>query len=172
MADDNHPNGDLSLAPDASWQEAIGALRFVVRIIENVAVPPDDEVADFLGQIRAAEVRLATYRQGLVAETPAVEGAEYRIEETRRAKRTYSTWGIVLTYGDHRDSTALEAIRELVHQDVMRVSWHWTNLKNLFRDEGIELVVIRGEVTPDQVDVHVGEVWETKSGVKPKEEDA
>jgi len=116
---------------------------------------PDDAVAaDYVGRLDRVIRTLQGHRKMILDELPGpVTGSEYRIVEQRSASRSYNTrllredfYNAGITFDD------------LIDADVLRLSWQWTNLRNLAVNADIGLRIAGHEITGDEAD-HVGEVW-------------
>lgn len=180
-----HPYGDINPfatpPPGVDYRNAVSAspgfhLELLARIkatfqeMRALASPPDDEVADVLGEVRAIEKLLGDWRRGLTVETPKVEGKAYRVTETREATRTYNTAAILVAAARGRSLDVV--IRELIAANAAKLEFLWKpkaggGLARYFADQGLELRIVGHAVVDDgSIDgPHVGEVWATKSSV-------
>jgi hypothetical protein len=125
-------------------------------------MPTDSELADVVADLQTAERTLAECRRMLLSElTGPISGRRYRIVETRQAKRSYNTSGLLAAFG------GFGALPELVAQDAVRISWQWTNLQRAAQREDVTLSVAQHEID-DGDEALVGETWNTRWAVEPK----
>lgn len=151
--------------------ELLARIKQIIVDMRLLPAPPDTEIADVLGEVRHLETMLGDWRRSLLVETPKVEGDNYKVEETRKATRSYNTAGILIAAAHGRPLD--ETILELRDQDVVRLQWQWSKLNRYFADHRLELRVAKGFEIPDDGNLdgpHVGEVWETTTRLVPKEE--
>lgn len=136
--------------------------RGLAETIRNEGVA-DDQLADTVGDLRAAERVLADVRRMLMSElTGPVVGERAEVTESRSAKRSYNTSGLLSAFG------GFDALPRLVSQDVVRVSWQWSNLRRVAAAEDVTLSVASHEIEDGDTEALIGEVWESKYEVKPK----
>lgn len=151
--------------------ELLASIRRMALALTKMPAPPDDRVADVLGETRSVETLLADWRRSLLVETPQVEGEVYEVVEQRRAVRTFNVAAILMTAATERPMP--ETLRDLIAEDVLRIQPQWTKLNRYFSDHGLELRIAKGKATVDDGDIdgpHVGEVWHTETKLIPKKE--
>ena len=117
-----------------STEALVTRLQEAVSDLSEWPIPEDDSV-DTVGLLRAAEVRLAELRRRLVAEMDGTEtGEHYRAVETRSAKRSYNTNGLLAAFsGVNLDL--------LLAHDAVALQWRWTQLQKLADAYDVTLVV-------------------------------
>lgn len=122
--------------------------------------PSDAELPDVIADIQHAERVLRGLRQTLMSEVSGpLVGKEWRLVESRSARRSYNTSGILSTLGGY------SVLPDLVSADAVRLQWQWTKLRNYFQREDKPLVITGHEIE-DGDDALVGEVW--SSSFKPE----
>lgn len=122
----------------------------------------ESEVADIIADLAAAERDLATFRRALLAELSGpVDGKAHRIVESRQAKRSYNTSGLLSAFGGY------SALPTLVAQDVVRIEWQWTKLQRAAQQFDVTLIVAQHEID-DGDEALVGEVWSSRYTVEAK----
>lgn len=135
-------------------------------INELIAWPvPGDQVVDTIGRVRVLEIKLAEYRRGLETETVSGDvGEQYRVTESRSARRTYNTDGLLAAFGG-----ADEGLRKLMDCDAVRLTWRWSELQTAAQHYDVTLAIAKHEIEDGDPDTHVGEVWSIKTRVVAKE---
>lgn len=129
----------------------------------------DEQIVDVIGHTRALERRLAEWRRGLESEvTSGDKGTEFEVQESRSAKRSYNTNGILaaFTQGMHRPE---EALYELIAEDALRLTWRWTQLQAAAQRHDVTLAVAKHEIEDGDPDAVIGEVWTSKTTIVPLE---
>lgn len=125
--------------------------------------PADDQLADVIADLQSAERTLADVRRMLMSEvTGPLSGREYRLVESRTAKRSYNTSGLLSQFG------GFEALPRLVARDVIRISWQWSKLRRELEQADLPLTLAQHEITDGDPEALVGEVWESQFKVEPK----
>jgi len=126
-------------------------------------MPAESEVADVIADLQTAERTLAECRRMLMSElTGPVAGRRYQIVESRQAIRFYNTSGLLAAFGGY------DALPELVADDVVRVGWQWTKLRDAAYKADVTLSVAQHEIDDGDPDALVGEVWQSRYTVEPK----
>ncbi len=114
------------------------------------------DMADVTGRLRFNEVRLATERQAVLAESPEwATGDDYKIVTSRPNERSYNEPGIFTVTQEIGVS-----ILDLVNAEALTFKWNWTKLKSFFEAHDLEFRTVYHELrdeekTPDGP--HVGE---------------
>ena len=155
----NRPDGSHTFGFVNDVEAAFGALK-------NHAVP-GDEMVDTIGRLKALEGRLSRYRKDLESEVVAGDtGDEFVVTESRSAKRTYNTNGILAAFGRSDHALALRALMEV---DAVRLTWRWSQLQTAAQRHDVTLAVAKHEIEDGDPDALVGEVWTSRTGVVPIE---
>lgn len=120
---------------------------------------PEDDVADWLGRVDAVIRKLSGLKRTTMAELDRpVSGSAYRVTESNSAKRSYNSARIITAFAEKGWT-----VPDLVNQDAVRLSWHWTGLKQAVRIADVDLHVAQHEVEDGDLDAPmVGEVWKSK----------
>ena len=119
---------------------------------------------DELGRLDRAIRSLTEIKRTSLAELEApVDGKEYKVTESRSAKRSYNSAAIIASL-----SRADIGVKDILNSDAARLSWRWTELKRLFNQANLPLTTIGHEVEDlGEIDEpHVGEVWESYYQIK------
>ena len=146
------------LAPTMRIQAGIDAL-------EEDPIP-EAELVDAVGAIDYLIKQLRTIRNGLLAETPPkAKGLNYRAVESRKATRTYNTQGLLAKMMERLDTDAAGAVRYLMEHDAVRLTWRWTELKDVSHRVGLTMVVAPREIEDGDPEALVGETWSTSTRV-------
>lgn len=140
---------------------------------------PDDEAVDVVGEVAAIVRDLNALMKALKAElAPAAVGASYKAAESRSAKRSYNTSGLLTATADAMDQVATgdpvslsDALRRLMDADAVRLTWRWTELQAIAVDLDIPMTIVRHEIEDGDPVAHVGEVWSTTTTVGGKADD-
>ena len=148
-----------------STEALVTRLQEAVSDLSEWPIPEDDSV-DTVGLLRAAEVKLAELRRRLVAEMDGTETGEmYRAVETRRAKRSYNTNGILAAF-THALGSGRDALAELYADGAVRLQWQWTKLQAAADEYDVTWSVAKHEIEDGDPDALVGEVWTRRVDVK------
>ena len=139
---------------------------------------PDDELVDVAGEVAKVTRDLTEFVRNLKSEmAPAAVGKSYQATESRSAKRSYNTQGLlakfVASYGDAYDetTTVFTALQVLMDLDVVRLTWRWTELQNAAIEFDVPLTIVRHEIEDGDPDADVGEVWSSSTSVGGKTDD-
>lgn len=125
-------------------------------------LPPEEEVADYIGRLDKVIRTLQGHRKTIMDELPGpVTGSAYRIIEERYSERSYNTDRLLRAF-----SSVGSSIWDLIEDDVVRVSWQWTKLRNLAIKKDIGLRIAGHELDGDDEADHVGEVWRSRYKVE------
>lgn len=134
------------------------------RLVTEMELPPLGGEADWLGRVDKVIRDLRTKRADVMAELDGpVTGSEYRVSESRSAKRSYNTAAILRQFDEKGWS-----LHNLMAADAVRLSWRWTELRKAYNLAAVDLTVAAREVTDagDLDEAPIGEVWETKYAVE------
>jgi len=148
--------------PDPLGTALHGLDTAVTWLLEAPAPPDDATAADTIGHVQHVERKLATYRKGLLVETPAgAVGNDYQLVGANKAKRTFNVMRILADYSKARDIGVLDAIVALKEAGVLRFTVLWSKLEPALLNAGIDLEVQSSELSPgaDLNDPHVGVIW-------------
>lgn len=150
--------------------DAIARLNQAIKDIRSCTIPEGGRAADIAGHLREAEKQLAAIRQSItVEETSEAAGVEYEWVTTRSCSRSYNTDSLLSTVMQSEGVGLLEAIRMLMDDGALVLTWKWTELKRAFYHREIELRVKPREIeSGDAEGPHVGEVWTEKRKQQPK----
>ena len=141
-----------------STEALVTRLQEAVSDLSEWPIPEDDSV-DTVGLLRAAEVKLAELRRRLVAEMDGTETGElYRAVETRSAKRSYNTNGLLAAFDG--------GLRDLMASDAVRLQWRWSQLQQVAEAYDVTLSIAKHEIEDGDPDALVGEVWTRRVDVK------
>lgn len=136
--------------------------RSVADTIRNDP-PGDDQIADVIADLQAAERTLAEMRRMLLSELSGpTAGTTHRIVESRSAKRSYNTSGLLALFGGYSE------LPRLVARDVVRIDWQWSKLRRELEQADLPLTVAQHEITDGDPDALVGEVWQSQYRVEAK----
>ena len=152
---------------------AVSALERGANTLIRAAAPPDDVVADVAGRVRKVERDLADYRRGLLAETPDVEGKDYKLVTSRRSSRSFNSVRIISDVADAIGGDFVSALNELRMAGALKFTWTWTKLEQFFGARQLDLEIRNKEITDDgNLDApHVGVKWSEYTRVEGKKED-
>lgn len=154
---------------DELTADPVAELRQAVRHVTQHPVT-DDTIVDMIGAVRAVEVRLAEYRKGLESEvTSGQVGEAYQVTESRLAKRSYNTNGILAAFFPVTGVNPAASLEVLMAADAVRLSWRWAQLQAAAQLYDVTLAVAKHEIEDGDPDALVGEVWSTSTRVIPKE---
>jgi hypothetical protein len=129
---------------------------------------PEEDSVDTVGLIRHVEKELAELRRRLVAEMDGTEtGDHYQAYESRSAKRSYNTDGLLAAFGE--GIADMYGLHKLIDAGAVRLQWQWTGLNRLADDYDVDLVIAKHEIADGDPDALVGEVWTRRVDVKAKE---
>lgn len=125
------------------------------------SLPSDEETADYLGRLDKVIRTLSAHKRMVLSEVAGpLDGKDYRLIEKREASRSYNTRLLLADFAD-----AGYTIEDLIQNDVIRLSWQWTNTRNLAVSTDIGLRIAGHEITEDEAD-HIGEVWRSSLSVE------
>lgn len=136
----------------------------IAELVSALELPPMGDEADWLGRLDKVIADLRDKRRVVIDELDApMTGFEYKIEESRSAKRTYNTAAILKQF-DSKGWT----LHQLLAMDAVRLSWRWTELRKAYQVANLDLTVAAREVSDagDLDEAPVGEVWSTRYAVK------
>lgn len=155
----------LQELPDL-WQ-TITDLEAAVYLLRE-AIVPDEESADAVGHVAAAERRLADWRRGLLAEAAASEGKEYALVEHREAHRTYNTGRLLGDFADrHGDQNLSDTLRWLIAERAVELKWRYTETASLAERHGVPFYGLPGVLEEDDLDgPPFRVVWKSRLGVE------
>ena len=143
-----------------STEALVTRLQEAVSDLSEWPIPEQDSV-DTVGLLRAAEVKLAELRRRLIAEMDGTETGElYWAVETRSAKRSYNTNGLIAAFGGPAN------LDLLLKHDAVRLHWQWTKLQAAADAFDVTLAVAKHEISDGDPDALVGEVWTRRVDVK------
>ena len=149
-----------------STEALVTRLQEAVSDLSEWPIPEDDSV-DTVGLLRAAEVKLSELRRRLVAEMDGTEtGEHYRAVETRSAKRSYNTDGLLAAFVEAAGFDAWTAFTRLLNSGVINVEWRWKVLQAAADLYDVTLSVAKHEIEDGDPDALVGEVWTRRVDVK------
>ena len=144
----------------------IGRLTEAVDDLGEWPIPEQDSV-DVVGEVRAAEKRLAELRRRLVSEMDGTEtGIHYQAYESRSAKRSYNTNGLLAAFADYGHG---DPLRLLLHGNAVELKWRWTQLQSVADVWDVTLPIAKHEIADGDPDALIGEVWSRRVDVKAKE---
>jgi len=136
--------------------------QWALDVAETIKSDPPANPADVVGDLQRAERVLRDVRLMLLSEVSEPQaGDDWRIVQARSAKRSYNTSGLLAAFG------GFAALPGLVAEDVVRVSWNWSKLRQAATREDIPLVVVGHEIG-DGDDALVGENWTSQWRVEAK----
>lgn len=130
--------------------------------------PTEEETADHIGRLDKVIRTLQGHRRSIMSEVPGpLNGKDYRIVSENVCERSYNTPRLL----DDFDRSGA-SIWDLIEQDVIRVSWQWTKMRNLAIRQDIGLRIAGHELDPAAGEAdHVGEHWKTRLSVESMLED-
>ncbi len=147
----------------------IEGMRKTLRALKLCPVT-EDELVDVAGEVKALVAALTEYRMGLEAEMPPkAVGEGYRATESRTAKRSYNTNGILAAFEGGFGIRPDGALRTLIEADAVRLTWRWTELKAAAQKFDVTLAIAQHEIEDGDPDALIGEVWSTKVGTEAVE---
>ena len=140
---------------------------------------PEAEAVDVIGEVSAIVRDLNALVKALKAElAPAATGTRYQAAESRSAKRSYNTAGLLSATAEalrevpgHPDAGTFDALRALMDADAVRLTWRWTELQAIAVELDIPMTIVRHEIEDGDPKAHVGEVWSTTTTVGGKTDD-
>ena len=144
-----------------STEALVTRLQEAVSDLSEWPIPEQDSV-DTVGLLRAAEVKLAELRRRLVAEMDGTETGEmYRAVETRSAKRSYNTNGLLHAIAGKLGVSTYEALGLMaqVTHPPFELKWRWTDLQTFAERYDVTVAVAKHEIEDGDPDALVGEVW-------------
>ncbi len=149
-----------------SWTNLITRLNQTADELATTGFIEEPDMVDAVGEVDNVIRKLRTYRNGLVAEMPPkAKGASYRAVESRKATRTYNTQGLLAKMMERLDTDAAGAVRYLMEHDAVRLTWRWTELKDVSHRVGLTMVVAPREIEDGDPEALVGETWSTSTRV-------
>ena len=127
------------------------------------SLPEDDQTADYIGRLDKVIRTLQGHRKLIMDELPGpVSGENYRIIEERSAERSYNTRLLLQDFEE-----AGWTLPDLVADDVVRLSWQWTKMRNLASSADVGLRIVGHELEPLTGEAaHLGEVWKSRYKVE------
>jgi hypothetical protein len=129
---------------------------------------PEIDSVDTVGAIKEVERQLVGLRRRLVAEMDGTEtGDTYQAVESRSAKRSYNTDGLLAAFGE--GIADMYGLHKLIDAGAVRLTWQWTGLNRLADEYDVTLRVAKHEIADGDPDALIGEVWTRRVDVKPKE---
>jgi hypothetical protein len=115
---------------------------------------PEEDSVDTVGLIRHVEKELAELRRRLVAEMDGTEtGDHYQAYESRSAKRSYNTDGLLAAFGE--GIADMYGLHKLIDAGAVRLQWQWTGLNRLADDYDVDLVIAKHEIADGDPDALV-----------------
>lgn len=121
-----------------------------------------ERFVDVLGQLNKSAGQVSSIRRRFQAEVEDGEHGElYLLKRGRQAKRTYNLSGILLKFQEKwQHVTVLVTLMRLIEEDVIRISFQWTNLRKLAADYDVPLSIVNNrKVESGDPDYDVGEEW-------------
>jgi len=107
----------------------------------------EEEFADTLGEVRFAEVKLATFRRETLAEAPEYqEGDEYEITTTRPNGYSYNVQAIMSDLGGEG-----LGVMDLIKAGAVELDWKLTKLRNVLDAVGITTRIVGRELRADDM---------------------
>lgn len=125
----------------------------------ELSLPPLGEEADWLGRLNKVIRDLSAMRKTVLDELDGpTAGRDYRVSESRSAKRTYNTARILADFAGEG-----WALRDLLDADAVRLAWRWTELRRAYEQANVPLTVAHHEVEDlgDVEESPIGEVWKS-----------
>ncbi len=150
-----------------------GTHRLVAPVMDaaitlNGQPVPDSDLLDVIGDtevvIRLLKETVAMLKSELPhkAATP-----RYREAGGRSAKRSYNTDRILgRLVGRLADADLGDALRYAMERDALRLTWRWTELKNLYEHLGLSMTIASHEIEDGDTEADIGEVWTTATKVE------
>jgi hypothetical protein len=133
---------------------------------------PDDDAVDVIGEVAAVVKDLQALMRSLKVElAPAATGTDYVATESRSAKRSYNTQGILMATARTLDMSPFDALKALMDADAVRLTWRWTELQAAAVEYDIPMTIVRHEIEDGDPDASVGEVWTSTTSVGVKHAD-
>ena len=149
---------------DHATNRMLERLRSAVDDLSEWPIPETDSV-DTVGLLRYQETRLAALRRRLVAEMDGTEQGElYKAVESRSAKRSYNTNGLLAAFGE--GIADMFGLHKLIDSGAVRLQWQWTGLNRLAEEYDVTIPVAKHEIEDGDPDALVGEVWSRRVDVK------
>ncbi len=129
---------------------------------------PDDDLLDVIGDTEVVIRLLRGFVGMLKSELPDKAATpRYREAGGRSAARSYNTDRILARVAERIDAPNTAALlRYLRERDAVRLSWRWTELKNLYEHLGLSMTIEPHEIEDGDPDADVGEVWTTATKVE------
>ena len=127
---------------------------------------PTENEADWLGRLNKVIRDLSDKKRMVMDELPGpVDGKDYRIVESRSAKRSYNTAGLMASFGAKGWD-----LPDLLASDAVRLSWRWTELKRVAERADVTLTIAHHEVEDEgEIDSPlIGEVWNSRYNIEGK----
>lgn len=131
---------------------------------KTLALPLEGEEADWLGRLSKIIRDLNGLKRAVLDELagPAT-GVDYQITESRSAKRSYNTAGLLAVFADQGWD-----LHDLRRVDAVRLSWRWSELNRAIHQAGVTVTIAPHEVEDEgEVDgAQIGEVWTSRYQVE------
>lgn len=153
----------------AEWSALLDDIEMLRREMQGRPMPLPGVDVDVAGRLRHEIRLLTTFVRGLEAEMPDnAEGNEYRVKQERSAERSYNTGRLIDAFGEQRVS-----FMDLHREDVVRISWQWSNLRHAASKYGVTLRITPNEIgDTGEMGVEapmVGEVWKHRNRIVGKD---
>jgi hypothetical protein len=137
-------------------------VEFPALVNQAIQAAPEDRMVDVLGEVNSVATRIGALKRMAASEVhDGDHGEQWAVEQKRRGKRSYNTGGLLHNIGEQMGHTStLRLLMELIQLGVIRITWQWTALQALVKQENLDLRRARHEIADDDPEFDYGEFWE------------
>jgi hypothetical protein len=143
-----------------------------INQLSGLAIP-DEDMVDFMGQLRHQLRRLTAVKRMYDSEFDVdyyqgVEGEDYKVVRQGKNDRSYNTPKLLADF----NALGVDLV-QLIELDVVRPSWRWSDLQRAADHYGLDLTIAHGNAVDDSGahDAHVGQVYKAGYDIVGKEVD-
>lgn len=165
------PNNDDPIS-SGFYQRLDHEAGYASRVSQLVMDAEDEaQLVDLLEVITTnASLTAATKKDTLVELENETEGHRYMMSRGGKNERTYNWTTLLSKFMDATTFRLLDLLVYLRQEDIIRISWQWSNLQNAARRFDVDLVIANREIT-DGDSADVGLNWVTGSPKFTKKEE-
>ncbi len=150
------------------YKARLDALEEYPTIVKDTlfAADGDEQLADLLGVLDRNTRMVSAERKIALSEIPdEVTGSRYTMAlKGGKYDRSYNFSTLLSKLMDGTGLKLLELLIYLREQDVLRISWQWTNLTKIAREYNVELTIQSGGLpVVDGDNADVGQKWKDGS---------
>ena len=136
--------------------------QFPAQVKWAIEHAPEDRLVDVLGTINSTATAIGVAKRRAASEiVDGDHGETWEVEQGRKGMRSYNTSSLLVTltrqlrYG----TDILATLQYLLSRKIITISWSWSNLDKLIRNNNIELITARHEVVDGDPEYDMGEYW-------------